>query len=295
MRPSTRSTRARTRSSLTSTSSSSATYGTYAAACPHTDRQREQGRWRIAKRPGAELFLFYAAQLYEVVVFSALPQHEGDAIVKKLDPFGCISHSLFRFATKHRRGAFLKDIAHLNRDPAKVLVLGHDEAGFSPHPENFVRMSAWEGGDAEDRELEESVDFLEMLAFSRLADLRPLVAQYRGRPFPADFDRAQREAFEAVQRTQQNSLQHRIGSFLSLARPRAAETAAPASYAARKEERMAMRRREYARVRELMQQQLEAEMQKEKAYYAEHKMALWDLFAKGPSAAPPSLDAAKAG
>lgn len=70
--------------------------------------QREQGRWRIAKRPGAELFLFYAAQLYEVVVFSALPQHEGDAIVKKLDPYGCISFSLYRFATKHKRGTYLK-------------------------------------------------------------------------------------------------------------------------------------------------------------------------------------------
>lgn len=69
---------------------------------------REQGRWRIAKREGAEVFLFYAAQLFEVVLFSALPQHEGDAIVKKLDPYGCISYSLFRFATKHRNGAFLK-------------------------------------------------------------------------------------------------------------------------------------------------------------------------------------------
>src|SRR5262249_20646353 len=64
---------------------------------------REQSRWRIAKRPGVELFLFWAAQFYEIVVFSSLPQHEGDPLVSKLDPFGCIQHRLFRFATKHTR------------------------------------------------------------------------------------------------------------------------------------------------------------------------------------------------
>lgn len=69
---------------------------------------REQGRWRIAKRPGADLFLFYAAQLYEVVVFSSLPQHEGDMIVKGMDRFGCITHALYRFATAHKRGRYLK-------------------------------------------------------------------------------------------------------------------------------------------------------------------------------------------
>lgn len=31
-------------------------------------------KWRIAKRPGADLFLFYMAQLYEIVVFSSLSQ-----------------------------------------------------------------------------------------------------------------------------------------------------------------------------------------------------------------------------
>ena len=79
---------------------------------------RDTGRWRIAKRPGAELFLFYAAQLYELVVFSSMPQHEGDAIVKGLDRFGCITHALYRFATHHKRGTYLKVIN---------FILGHQQ------------------------------------------------------------------------------------------------------------------------------------------------------------------------
>jgi len=248
---------------------------------------REQGRWRIAKRAGAELFLFYAAQLYEVVVFSHLPQHEGDAIVKKLDPFGCISHSLYRFATKHRHGVFLKDISHLNRDPAKVIVMGHDTKGFSPHPENMIGMRQWEG-DSVDGDLEASIDFLEMLAFSKLQDVRPVIKHYREKTFPDDFDAAQEEAFLAAKEAQKGSLQSRVGTMFSLKKEKS--TADSSSYTIRKQERMEARRMEYARIRALMQKQLEAEMQKEKEYYAEHKMALWDIFSKGP---PPSAGANK--
>lgn len=34
-----------------------------------------QGQWKIAKRPGVEMFLFYMAQYYEVVLFSSMNQN----------------------------------------------------------------------------------------------------------------------------------------------------------------------------------------------------------------------------
>lgn len=170
-----------------------------------------------------------------------------------------------------------------------MLVLGHDEAGFSPHPENVIRMSPWKG-DTTDELLEDSIDFLEMLAFSRLPDVRPLVQQYAGRPFPEAFDKAQETTFNASRANKARSLQTRLSNFLSLGRnPSSSSTTSSAvdSYEARKQERRELRRKEYARVKELMQQQLQAELQKEKDYYAEHKMSLWDLFAKGPPPPPP--------
>jgi len=148
-----------------------------------------QGRWRIAKRPGADLFLFYAAQLYEVIVFSSLPQHEGDAIVKKLDPYGCISYALYRFATRYRNGIHQKDLSLINRDLSKVIVIGHDTIGFSCHPQNMIRVKPWVAGSEgtsssspngeEFGILEEMVDFLEMLAFSKKSDVRPVLEKYR--------------------------------------------------------------------------------------------------------------------
>lgn len=225
-----------------------------------------------------------------MVVFSSLPQHEGDIIAKKLDPYGCISYSLYRFATTHKKGTYLKDISHLNRDPAKVLVLGHDEAGFSPHPENFIRVEPWMGA-PQDTVLEDSVDFLEMLAFSGLKDVRLVAHQYSGKVFPDAFERAQEASFNALKESQKSSIQGRIASFFAFGRSnkatRDAHPTTNGNYRARKQERMELRRKEYARIKDLMQKQLEAEMQKEKEYYSEHKMALWDLFSKGPPPPPP--------
>lgn len=260
---------------------------------------REHSRWRIAKRPGAELFLFYASQLYEVVIFSSLPQHEADAIVKKLDPYGCVSYGLYRFATRLEKGRYLKDIGMINRDPAKVLVLGHDTVGFGPHPENHLPMRVWEG-DPSDQDLEDSVDFLEMLAFSRLQDLRPVVEKHRDDAllFPRAFEAKQEAAFEASRQETITSLRRRsTNPFFKLfgLAPSTVDPGKFPTYAQKKEERRAARRKEWDHVQGLMRTQLEAEMEKEKAFYAEHKMSLFDLFSKGPPLPPPANSNAAAG
>lgn len=252
----------------------------------------EHSRWRIAKRPGSELFLFYAAQMFEVVVFSSLPQHEGDALVKKLDPFGCISHSLFRFATTHTNsGVYLKDLSKLNRDLSKVIVLGHDKTGFSGQPDNFIQMREW-NGDAKDRALEESIDYLEMLAFSRMKDLRPAVKYQKGREFPDDFEKEQENSFELARQKNLEMIEKRNNNFffrlIGLSKSASAlQKDLPATYRTKKEERMELRRKEFAHLRDLMRKQMEAEMDKEKAFYKDHKMTLWDLFSKGPPAPKP--------
>lgn len=251
----------------------------------------EHSRWRIAKRPGAELFLFYAAQMFEVVVFSSLPQHEGDAVVKKLDPFGCISHSLFRFATTHtNNGVYLKDLSKINRDLAKVIVLGHDKAGFSGQPDNFIQMREW-NGDASDRSLEKSIDYLEMIAFSRMKDLRPAIKYQSDKIFPDDFEKEQADAFETARQKNLEMIAKRNSNFLfrmiGMTKSASALQKEHPTYDAKKEERMDLRRREFAHLKELMQKQMQAEMEKEKAFYKEHKMALWDLFSKGPPAPKP--------
>ena len=226
-----------------------------------------------------------------------MQQFEGDAIVKKLDPYGCISHSLFRFATRVGEGGrVIKDVGRLNRDLSKIVVLGHDAIGFGTvNQENFIRMAPWEGR-PDDRTLEDSLDFLEMLAFSNLPDIRPVLQKHRGNLFPDDFEAKQKASFDLTRRIQMESQEQRskslffrlfglVGSFGGLS------AASPAkglpTYHDGKQDRIEMRRKEYAKIKDMMEKQLQAEMQKEKEFYAEHKMSLFDLFSKGPPPPPP--------
>jgi hypothetical protein len=156
-------------------------------------------------------------------------------------------------------------------------------------------MAPWEG-DSKDLKLEESVDFLEMLAFSKIKDVRSVVTKQQGKLFPDDFERTQQEAFEKTRREAIDNLKRRADNpfFKFFGFGSAGGSASPDSleakfspYRAKKEERMVARRKEYEHIRGLMQKQLEAELEKEKAFYAEHKMPLWDLFSKGPPSPPP--------
>jgi import inner membrane translocase subunit TIM50 len=73
----------------------------------HSEWTRENG-WRTAKRPGVDYFLTYLSQYYELVVFTSLPSHIADPILKKLDPFRFIMWPLFREATRYRKGEYIK-------------------------------------------------------------------------------------------------------------------------------------------------------------------------------------------
>jgi len=155
-------------------------------------------------------------------------------------------------------------------------------------------MQDWSGA-GEDHELEDTVDFLEMLAFSRLPDVRKVVSLYKDKAFPRSFDLMQEADHEKQRIAQEKSIQNRLGTFLfsMFARPATQSVEGTNSngvktYWEKKRERNLTREKEYTRIKALMQQQLEAEMKKEKEYYAQHKMSLMDLFQKGPPPPSPS-------
>lgn len=156
-------------------------------------------------------------------------------------------------------------------------------------------MPSWTGN-PDDASLEHAVDFLEQLAFSRLTDIRPAIGEQQAEQkvhaalFPASYDRAQEEAYERA-RTHRLQLQSARSSnwlfrllFGGVASTASALRSNEPTYAERKLQRLQARRKEYAHIKDLMQKQLETEMAKEKAYYADHKMSLWDLFTRAPPA-----------
>lgn len=73
----------------------------------HSEWTREHG-WRLAKRPGADYFLHYLSQYYELVLFTTVPFAIGEPLVRKLDPYRFIVWPLYREATKYNDGEAVK-------------------------------------------------------------------------------------------------------------------------------------------------------------------------------------------
>lgn len=264
--------------------------------CHHWDSVNS--RWKIAKRPGADLFLYYMAHLYEVVVFSSLNQFEAEPIMEKLDPYQFVSYRLYRFATKYEDGVHKKDLTKLNRDMSKILVLGHDDV-FTAFPDNFIKVAPWEG-QADDKLLENSIDFLEALAFSNAKDVRQVLQTFKGQNVFDVFEQRQRDIYDSIhaKRSSYAGLKSWLlgllmpgfsKSTLSLPGSQQAIDIDRLSYDQRKAIFMEQRKADFVKDMERIKVEYQKQLNANKEYLASNKMPLFDLVTKGPPPPPPEV------
>ncbi|EPE09828.1 acetylornithine aminotransferase [Ophiostoma piceae UAMH 11346] len=156
----------------------------------HSEWTREHG-WRIAKRPGADYFIHYLSQYYEIVLFTTIPFAMAEGMVRKLDPYRFISYALFREGTKYKDGEIVKDLSYLNRDLSKVITLDTNPAHVSTHPENAIVLPKWVG-DPKNTDLVALIPFLEYIHTMQYGDVRKIIKSFEGKDIPKEF--ARREA-----------------------------------------------------------------------------------------------------
>lgn len=186
----------------------------------HSEWTREHG-WRIAKRPGADYFLHYLSQYYEIVLFTTVPFAMGEPLVRKLDPYRFIVWPLFREATKFVDGEIVKDLSYLNRDLSKVIMVDSNERHVRYQPENAIVLPKWTG-DPKDKDLVALIPFLEYIHTMQYTDVRKVLKSFEGKEIPAEF--ARREAIARAEFEKQFNSQKRkapsgmgaLGSLLGL-------------------------------------------------------------------------------
>ncbi|KAK8058022.1 mitochondrial import inner membrane translocase subunit TIM50 [Apiospora phragmitis] len=161
----------------------------------HSEWTREHG-WRIAKRPGADYFLHYLSQYYELVLFTTVPFAMGEPLVRKMDPFRFIVWPLFREATKYENGEIVKDLSYLNRDLSKVIIVDTNARHVRNQPENAIVLPKWTG-DPKDKELVSLIPFLEYVHTMQYKDVREVLKSFDGKHIPTEFQR--REAIARAQ------------------------------------------------------------------------------------------------
>eukprot|EP00931_Biecheleriopsis_adriatica_P040722 TRINITY_DN23330_c0_g1_i1.p1 TRINITY_DN23330_c0_g1~~TRINITY_DN23330_c0_g1_i1.p1 ORF type:complete len:274 (-),score=39.60 TRINITY_DN23330_c0_g1_i1:111-911(-) len=105
-------------------------------------------------RPFARLFLEVAAQLFEVIVFTASSQSYADQVIDQLDPENrCISGRLYRQHCSESGGCYLKDMTRLGRPLERVALVDNSPVSLALCPDNGILVSSWTAEQNDDREL----------------------------------------------------------------------------------------------------------------------------------------------
>lgn len=201
----------------------------------HSEWSRAHG-WRMAKRPGVDYFLRYLSQYYEIVIFTSLPSMQGDAIIRKLDPYRIVMWPLFREATRYTGGEYVKvhgvplsikpttnslhsqDLSFLNRPLNKVIHIDTDPAHARLQPENAIILPKWKGT-PNDKDLVSFIPFLEFIAAMETPDVRRTLESFSGTHIPTEYARREALAREKFDAQRKEELSRRRGgkgpSFLS--------------------------------------------------------------------------------
>ncbi|KAG8901498.1 mitochondrial inner membrane protein required for protein import [Tulasnella sp. 403] len=140
-----------------------------------------QNGWRTAKRPGADYFVAYLSQFFEIVVFTSQHSYTAGPVIEQLDPYGqFIVYRLFREYTRSMRGKVVKDLSYLNRDLSKVILIDTHPEHASAQPENAIILPKWTG-DPQDKGLVGLIPFLESIGIIHPPDVRPVLKAYEGK------------------------------------------------------------------------------------------------------------------
>jgi import inner membrane translocase subunit TIM50 len=141
-----------------------------------------------------DYFLAYLSQFYEVVVWTTQHNYTAQPILDKLDPYRFfIAYQLFRESTRASANGVVKDLAYLNRDLRKVVVLETDPDVVRTHAANALVLPKWDGARG-DRGLVALIPFLESIGIYNPEDVRPILQAYAGKDIPVEYAKTEAAA-----------------------------------------------------------------------------------------------------
>ncbi|KAH9411488.1 hypothetical protein HK407_05g08630 [Ordospora pajunii] len=142
----------------------------------------------VSRRAFADVFLFHAAHLYELIHVSESSTLFDRMMMHKMDPYGCISYKVYCRDKKRLEGK------HLNRPLEKVVVIcTKDNEYHSDFSQNVLRLNRWNG--EPETGLFGLLNFLHSLYFSGINDFRPTLMSYTGKDFHKAFEEVQKAIF----------------------------------------------------------------------------------------------------
>ncbi len=131
-------------------------------------------------RPHMMEFLLYAAERFEVVLFTASQQVYADMVIASIERKAqkqLFRHRLFRGDCVELNGSYVKDLVAMNRRLAEICIVDNSIGAFALQVDNGIPIRSW-FDDPDDRELLNIQPILHQLQNS--TDVRPIIQQHFG-------------------------------------------------------------------------------------------------------------------
>jgi CTD nuclear envelope phosphatase 1 len=134
----------------------------------------------VHKRPYCDDFLKKISKWYNLIIFTASVQEYADPVIDWLE----VERKYFagRYYRQHctfRNGAYIKDLAQVEPDLSKVMILDNSPMSYIFHEDNAIPIEGWIS-DPTDNDLLHLIPLLEGLQYT--TDVRALLALRQGMP-----------------------------------------------------------------------------------------------------------------
>lgn len=134
----------------------------------------------VHKRPHCDEFLRKVCKWYNLIVFTASVQEYADPVIDWLE----VERKYFagRYYRQHctfRNGAYIKDLAQVEPDLSKVMIIDNSPMSYIFHEDNAIPIEGWIS-DPTDNDLLHLIPLLEGLQY--VTDVRALLALRLGEP-----------------------------------------------------------------------------------------------------------------
>ncbi|KAF2745758.1 hypothetical protein M011DRAFT_447080 [Sporormia fimetaria CBS 119925] len=134
----------------------------------------------VHKRPHCDEFLKKVCKWYNLIIFTASVQEYADPVIDWLE----VERKYFagRYYRQHctfRNGAYIKDLAQVEPDLSKVMIIDNSPMSYIFHEDNAIPIEGWIS-DPTDNDLLHLIPLLEGLQY--VTDVRALLALRRGQP-----------------------------------------------------------------------------------------------------------------
>ncbi|KAI9693413.1 MAG: Nuclear envelope morphology protein 1 [Bogoriella megaspora] len=136
----------------------------------------------VHKRPHCDEFLRKVCKWYNLIVFTASVQEYADPVIDWLEQERkYFSGRYYRQHCTFRNGAYIKDLAQVEPDLSKVMILDNSPMSYIFHEDNAIPIEGWIN-DPTDNDLLHLIPLLEGLQY--VTDVRALLALRLGETQP---------------------------------------------------------------------------------------------------------------